>query len=288
MGSSRLRAAATHLVVGGAGMAGQATIAALRARDPDCEIIATTTAMVADSPIPGASSVIAGIDFAQYDALPTLVAGLSAPVATLVYTPAFGPVGFPAARATEAQIAAAAVVSVTPLVALRETLAPSLTIGFSAFYWLDAVLPAYGAMAHAKRALDAVALAEPAQIKLVRAGVIPSRSAKAIALSVYREIRRGEHQQLATRYRASGQGFFDFFYGLAYADEAACFAPRFGTPHRPTEPADVTGAVAALLAGADAPFVNVIGDWLWHDDRLPTLPAYLDAPSVVFNTHTHE
>lgn len=259
------------LVVGGAGVAGQSAIAAIRAREPRAVILATTSA--AEREITGCTRAIGGVDLRREEAVTDLVAQIGEPLAGLVFTPAYGPVGFPAAEATVEQVAAARAFSLDPLRRLLESLQPTVAVAFSSFYWLPATLQAYGAMAHVKREMEEIAVAGGMALRVVRAGAFASRSAKALALAVYQQWKRGRHGELAGAWRGSGRRFFDHFYESAWRSEAEGFGHRFTSPHRPTEPADLRAAVELALSGEGAPLVNVIGDWQWQDDAVPGLPA---------------
>ncbi len=266
-----------YLVVGGAGVAGQAAIAAIRARTPAAEILATTS--TASREIPGASRVVGGVDLREPDCIDALVSQIDAQIDGLVFTPARGPVGFPVAAASAAQVAEARAFSLAPLVELRRRLDPALTIGFSSFWWLPASLQAYGAMAAVKREMEALARDGDGRLRVLRSGVFASHSGKALALAVYQQIRRGQQPALAAEWKGSARRFFDFFFASAWRAEVEAFGARFDSPHRPTAPADLTAALGGMLDRASAPIVNLIGDWVWEESVIPPLPEPPTGPT---------
>ncbi|MEA3430739.1 MAG: hypothetical protein U9R08_05680 [Nanoarchaeota archaeon] len=97
-------------------------------------------------------------------------------IATILYSTAFGDVGFPASRATPDQIANAKKVSLDPLIALNEHFNPEHFVGYTAFTdCFVGPFDVYGAMDAAKKALEAYCCVE-SNGSLVRAGHVRSPS----------------------------------------------------------------------------------------------------------------
>lgn len=254
-------------------MAGQAAIAAIKEFAPGTKIIATSSG---DKDVPGVSETIRGIDLNKPDSWKLVAAGVAGSPRALFFTPAFGPLGYPIAETPENDVRAALQFSFDPMVALHEALQPELTIGFSAFYWLAHTLAAYGSMAYVKINQEKIAIANPDRYKMVRAGTFRSTATRGIGLLLQRAVRDTKHEpirKLGEAWKASGKKFGDFFFDYACESERLSFGTRFPQPHRQTDEADLKRAIGRILAGEKAPIVNVIGDWIWTDTELPSLPS---------------
>ncbi|MBX7058047.1 MAG: SDR family NAD(P)-dependent oxidoreductase [Leptospirales bacterium] len=261
-----------HLVVGGRSEAGQSAIRALRTLNADAEILTTTSRSEA---IEGAS-VLAGIDLNQADAPQRVMDAVGGrQIDQLIFTPAFGPVGFPIRTATVADARAALAFSFDPMKLLTESLRPRKTIGYSAFFWLPHSQAAYGGMAYAKLALELACERHPEQYACIRAGTFRSPATRGISLLIQRRLRDTPHAELRAlgeEQSASGKKFSEFFFDFAFEAEKRAYGDRFATPHRPTDAADLERALLAILTGTmKGPIVSVIGDWQWEENRAPDL-----------------
>lgn len=259
------------VIVGGGGSAGQSALAAIRREFPSARVTGTTSG---SADLPGYDSTIHAVDLNQ-DVVDRVAAQAGSSVDVLIFTPAFGPLGFPVREATEAQVEEALRFSVRPMVQLAEALRAGLTVSYSAFYWLEHTLAAYGSMAYAKLAQERLAIREPARFRVVRAGTFRSKATRGITILLQRQMRSptgGPGADLVAAYRKSGLKFPDFFFGFAFSSEQRAFGGRFESPHRETGPDDLTQATADVLSGRRSePIVNVIGGWRWTDNVLPTL-----------------
>lgn len=198
----------------------------------------------------------------------------------IVFTPAFGPIGYPVAASTPEDVAEAVRFSVLPMEELARRMRPEKVIGFSAFYWLRHTLTAYGSMAYAKIAQEKLAL-EHSAFQMVRAGTFESKATRGIGLLLQRALRDTPHAELRAlgeAWRESGKKFGEFFMDFAFESERMHFGSAFESPHRPTTARDLENAVARILSGERAPIVNVVGDWQWVDAALPELPPAFKLP----------
>ena len=264
-----------YLVVGGRGEAGQSAIEAIRSQAPEAWIAATSSN---ETPVPGASSTIQGVDLADKEAparIKTALGERAGQLRALFFTPAFGPIGYPVRAATPEDVREALQFSFRPMVELSNSLNPKITVGYSAFYWLPHSLAGYGSMAYAKLALEQCAIKHPDRFRVVRAGTFRSQATRGIGLLLFRKIRNTPHpelQELASRFEKSDKKFTDFFFEHAFQTEEATYGVDFQSPHRPTTRADLTLCNRRILAGESAPIINVLGDWIWTSDHLPELP----------------
>lgn len=265
------------LIVGGSSVAGQASMAAVRRVHPEWKVTVTSSRQ---EKIPGADFTIGGVDLGQAENVGVVGSGEGTEL--LVFTPAFGPIGYPVSAATPADVEEALRFSVRPMVALAQRLKPRKVIGFSAFYWLRHTLAAYGSMAYAKIAQEKLAVENPLY-SMVRAGTFESKATRGIGLLLQRALRDTIHPEiraLGEAWKASGKKFGDFFMQYAFASEVEKFGPLFEHEHRPTTAADLQAAVERILNGEKAPIVNVIGPWTWTDAALPALPVDFKLASV--------
>lgn len=266
------------LVVGGSSVAGQAALNVLRRRYPDARLFATSSG---EKTVSGAGVTIDHIDLNSDTAVTRICdelqkAGVSA-VDGLVFTPAFGPIGYPIKKTPEEDIRAALRFSVQPMIELHERLKSPRTIGFSAFYWLPHTLTAYGSMAFAKIAQERLAVTD-SSFQMIRAGTFESRATRGIGLLLQRSLRDTPHSEildLGARWKESGKKFSDFFFDYAFQSEREAFGSRFSEPHRATTQSDLERALLRALDEDRPPIVNVIGDWMWTDSEMPVLPPEL-------------
>ncbi len=263
------------LIVGGSSVAGQASLAAVRRVHPAWKIAATSS-KAAD--VPGADITIPGIDLFEPGARAKIPDQKG--IRLLVFTPAFGPIGYPVAGATPEDVAKAVLFSVAPMEELAARMLPEKVIGFSAFYWLRHTLAAYGSMAYAKIAQEKLAV-DRSEFHMVRAGTFESKATRGIGLLLQRALRDTPHAEiraLGDAWRESGKKFGEFFMDFAFESERMQLGSLFESPHRPTNAQDLENAVVRILSGEGAPIVNVIGDWQWVDAALPRLPAAFKLP----------
>ena len=267
-----------YLVVGASSVAGQKAIEAIRQKDPDARITVTTSkAKPADAQSGQVASVF-GIDLAKPDTIHSIKAQLPAAVDVLVFCPAFGMVGYPAELAPMSDVEACFNFSVRPVLALIDELNPQLTIGFSSFYWLRSLEVAYGSMAFAKYALEKLAVENPNHIRIVRAGLFPSKSLRGICLLIQRGVQKESFPgstQLKTDWKASGLSFADYFTQFAQGYEKADLARYFTAPYRGTEEQDLVRAIGAALEPNAQGIINVVGDSLWQESELKHVPDFM-------------
>lgn len=250
-------------------------MAAVRKVHPDWKIFVTSSK--ADD-VAGADKTLHGIDLNDAQAAEKIPPDAGRKL--LVFTPAFGPIGYPVSAATQADVAEAVRFSVEPMVLLAKRNQPERVIGFSAFYWLRHTLTAYGSMAYAKIAQEKLALEHPS-FTMIRAGTFESKATRGIGLLLQRALRDTPHPELRAlgdAWRESGRKFGEFFMDFAFESERLHFGERFEKEHRPTTGADLEKSVERVLRGEQAPIVNVIGDWHWTDAGLPPLPDAFRLP----------
>lgn len=267
------------LIVGGSSVAGRAALNVLRKRYPDARLFATSSG---EKTVSGASVTIGHIDLNSDTAVIRICdelekVGVSA-VDGLIFTPASGPIGYPIKKTPEEDIQIALRFSVQPMIELHRLLKSPRTIGFSAFYWLPHTLTAYGSMAFAKIAQERLAVTDPS-FQMIRAGTFESRATRGICLLLQRSLRDTPHseiQDLGARWKESGRKFSDFFFDYAFESEREAFGSRFSEPHRATTQSDLERALLRALDEDRPPIVNVIGDWLWTDSKMPFLPPELE------------
>ncbi len=260
------------LIVGGGSSAGRSALQAVRAAFPDARVRGTTSQ---NERLADCDETITGADLNAPDVADRILAQADAHFDWIIFTPAFGPLGFPVRETTPEQVAEALRFSVHPMTALAEKLPTARVLSFSAFYWLEHTLAAYGSMAYAKLAQERLAVESPGRFAVVRAGTFRSRATRGITILMQRQMRSGSGgpgAELVQAWEKSGKKFGDFFFEYAFECERRAFGQRFGEPHRETTAADLTTAVRDVLAGqATDPIVNVIGPWRWTDKKLPSL-----------------
>ncbi len=271
-----------YLVVGASSVAGQKAIDAIRKKDANAKITVTTSKSAGTVSSPSAveanESTVYGVDLSKPETIRNIKPALTAPVDVLVFCPAFGMVGYPAELAPIADVEACFDFSVRPVLSLIDELHPGLTIGFSSYYWLRSLEIAYGSMAFAKYALEKLAVENPNHIRIVRAGLFPSKSLRGICLLIQRGVQKENFPgatQLKTDWKASGLSFSDYFTQFAQGYEKKDLAQYLTAPYRGTEENDLVGAIGAALEPNAKGIINVVGDSLWQEDRLNHVPDFM-------------
>jgi len=277
-----------YLVVGASSVAGQKALEAIRLKDPNARITVTTS----KAPASGSTALseretedgrtdretIYGVDLAKPGTIRHIKPALAAPVDVMVFCPAFGMVGYPSELAPIADVEACFDFSVRPVLELIDELNPQLTIGFSSYYWLRSLEIAYGSMAFAKYALEKLAVENPNHIRIVRAGLFPSKSLRGICLLIQRAVQKESFPgstQLKTDWKASGLSFADYFTQFAQGYEKADLARYFTAPYRGTEEHDLVRAIGAALEPNAQGIINVVGDSLWQESQLQHVPDFM-------------
>jgi len=273
-----------YLVVGASSVAGQKAIEAIRQKDPEARITITTSKQVEST---GATEnrTIGGVDLAKPETIHLIKPALTEKVDTLVFCPAFGMVGYPSELAPIADVEACFDFSVRPVLTLINELNPQLTIGFSSYYWLHSLEVAYGSMAFAKYALEKLAVENPNHIRIVRAGLFPSKSLRGICLLIQRGVQKENFPgatQLKTDWKASGLSFSDYFTQFAQGYEKKDLAQYLNAPYRGTEDKDLTRAIAVALEPSTKGIINVVGDCVWQEDRLNHVPEFMVKNKAAF------
>lgn len=289
-----------YLVVGASSVAGQKALEAIRLKDANARITITTSKDNTGGSTPSNSAqgdadqtrlssavetTVYGINLAKPETIRDIKAQLAHPVDTLVFCPAFGMVGYPAELAPMNDVEACFDFSVRPLLALIDELNPQLTLGFSSYYWLKSLEIAYGSMAFAKYALEKLAVENPNHIRIVRAGLFPSKSLRAICLLIQRGVQKENFPgatALKADWKASGLGFADYFTQFAQGYEKADLARHLTAPYRGTEDKDLVRAVGAALESNAKAIINIVGDSLWHEDALDNVPDFMARNPAAF------
>jgi hypothetical protein len=264
-----------YLIVGASSVAGQKAIEAIRAKDSEAQFTVTTSKNEGGNE---GFSTIHGIDLSQATSIQKIKPALRQPVDVLVFCPAFGMVGYPAELAPISDVETCFDFSVRPVLNLIDELNPGLTIGFSSYYWLHSLEIAYGSMAFAKYALEKLAVENPNHIRIVRAGLFPSKSLRAICLLIQRAVQKENFPgatELKVDWKASGLAFGDYFTRFAQNYEMSELAPHFTAPYRGTEDKDLVRAISAALEPQAKGIINVVGDSLWQEDKLVHVPAFM-------------
>jgi hypothetical protein len=251
------------LVIGGTGVAGQAAIKAVRQRfGAGAHVTAVWFGRrFEELAIEGADTVVFG-DATLPETWDKIEAAAGRAFSGLFYATALGEVGFPAGRATPAQIADSNRVSFDPIPLLEERFDLGFTLAYSTFFNLEHQLVTYGAMAHSKAAIEQwVARPGPSRRVCIRAGAFQSASSHAIKLLVRRN---------AAKLAEMDDPILQEYFAGAKPSEAveklqeAVFAEEretFGDTYT-----DETGLITAHLKVFDDPearFVCVCGKKVW-------------------------
>ena len=259
-------------IVGAAAVSGRAALKA--AKELGAEVITTTSR---NEDVPGADHTIYGIDLESPDAVDKMLADKRLTgIDYLIYIPARGSVGMDISESKAEMIPPSLEYSVIPYLKLSQALRPKRTIALSGFMALPALMKIYGAMTFTKIAMEELAVRHPDKLQIIRIGMFFSNSVRGIALLAQRRFTREKEFQPDWRaeWKASGMKFSDFFYDKNYrSEEEAYRAHAGGIPFRPTVPDDITNGFRMALKGEKAPIINVLGPWLWTEDKMPALPA---------------
>lgn len=263
-----------YLVVGASSVAGTKAIEAIRSRDPQAKITVTTSKPAAE----GDRLTIGGIDLAKPDTIGAIKPRLEQAVDVMFFCPAFGMVGYPSELAPMADVEACFDFSVRPVLRLIDELNPGLTIGFSSYYWLRSLEVAYGSMAFAKYALEKLAVENPHHIRIVRAGLFPSKSLRGICLLIQRGVQKETFPgaaELKAGWKASGLSFPEYFTQFAQGYEQRDLADYLHHPYRGTEERDLVPAIMAALEPNAQGIINVVGDCIWQESELKHVPDFM-------------
>lgn len=265
-----------YLVVGASSVAGQKAIHAILNRDPRAEITVTTSKKAPDS---GEDKhTIYGIDLSQKDSIRGIKPQLEKQVDTLVFCPAFGMVGYPPELAPREDVESCFDFSVRPVLTLIDEINPQMTIGFSSYYWLHSLEIAYGSMAFAKFALEKLAVENPNYVRVVRAGLFPSKSLRGICLLIQRAVQKESFpgaSGLKADWQASGLKFADFFTQFAQGYEKRELSNYLTGPYRGTESEDLVLGIERALSPDAKAIINVVGDSIWEESELVKVPDFM-------------
>lgn len=271
-----------YLVVGASSVAGTKAIEAIRRKDPQARITVTTSKQASAS---GAGDVVCGIDLAKPDTVSLIKPQLTSAVDVLVFCPAFGMVGYPAELAPIADVESCFDFSVRPVLRLIDELNPKLTIGFSSYYWLRSLEIAYGSMAFAKYALEKLAVENPYHIRIVRAGLFPSKSLRGICLLIQRGVQKETFPgaaDLKAGWKSSGLSFPEYFTEFAQGYEKRDLAGYMKHPYRGTEERDLVPAIMQALEPECRGIINVVGDSIWQESELSHVPDFMARNKAAF------
>ena len=268
-----------YLIIGGSSYSGKCTIQAIREEDPNARIITTTSS---ERDVPGTEQTIYNVDLGQANAPELVRAGYEnylkaagrGELRALIYIPARGEVGLPARLATKEQVDQAVEYCITPMLHMMRLLAPQLTICYSGFITMQPLLQCYGAMAYVKLAMEDFVVQHRDRMRVIRFGMFPSNSVRGIGLLVQRNTMRKLYPEFEVMYdewKASGKKFIDYFYEKNYVFEESSYRHVSPEPFRPTKEEDIVAGVKLSLK-TDAPIINVLGSWLWTDEKMPELP----------------
>lgn len=261
------------LIVGAGSVSGGAAIAA--ARKLNAEIIATTSRA---ENLKDCSHTIHGIDLENHSAVDSILADSvlrSKPIDYVIYIPARGMVGIGIEEAEPGMIEPSLAYSVRPYLKLHSVLKPKRTIALSGFITMPELMKIYGAMSFTKIAMEGLAVKNPGALQVIRIGMFHSNSVRGIMILAQRRFMRDPDYQPEWRaeWKGSGKRFPDFFYSKNYAAEESTYSEHSGgKPFRPTEPSDIEKGFELALAGEKKPIINVLGPWIWTEDRMPPLP----------------
>lgn len=258
-------------IVGAAAVSGRAALKA--AKELGAEVITTTSR---NEDVPGADHTIYGIDLESPDAVDKMLADKRlAHIDYLIYIPARGSVGMDVSESKAEMVPPSLEYSVIPYLKLAKALNPRRTIALSGFMALPALMKIYGAMTFTKIAMEELAVRNPDKLQIIRIGMFFSNSVRGIALLAQRRFTREKDFQPDWRaeWKASGMKFSDFFYDKNYRSEEETYKQHSGgVPFRPTVPEDIAAGFRMALQGEKAPIINVLGPWLWTEDKMPELP----------------
>ena len=251
------------LVIGVTGVMGTAAVRAVReTHGNDARIVGVWYGREDNAPeLPGVDEVLFA-DIGQPDAIEALAERAGRAFDWCFFATALGDVGFPVSEATPEQITASNHLSFDPLSRLEAGLEIGTMVGYSTFYDLAHQKITYGAMGHSKHAIECWTL-EPGRSRrlCLRAGAFHSASSQGIKLLVRRK---------AKALANSSDPLLRSFFADTKPSEAverlqqAVFDEERETlGDTGTDLNTLVAAHKALLAGPDAPFVNVAGQRIW-------------------------
>jgi hypothetical protein len=257
------------LIVGGSGVAGQCAIRAIKQFDAAAEIWATSSK---DIDVAGATHTVRNIDLNRPEALVKLKT-FHDNLDYFFYTPAFGSVGNPVSTATREEVKQANAFCLDPMVELTHALHPKMTVAYTAYYFKPHLLAFYGALAYVKYATEKLAVENPQQYKCLRIGSFVSKATRGIGLLLQRQAKSDPPhlRPLMAEYAKSGMKFSDFFFDYISKEEKKNIAGE--RPYRMTTEDDIISGHLQILQGEKAPIINVLGDQIWMENALPSLPA---------------
>ena len=268
-----------YLIVGGSSVSGQAVIKSINKLGPDHKVISTSSSP--ERQVEGAQHTIGNIDLADRDAVDKIIAGINGEnIDYMVYVPARGAVGMPSSYATAEQIDESLDYSFRPILRLTKALNPKMSVCFSGFVTTAPLMQIYGAMTFSKVAMEECVIRNSDKLKCIRIGMFPSKSVRGIALLVQKNIQRGDYSELDVlrdEWKASGvKKFTDFFYQKNYVFEESTFKGKAPGEFRPTTPEDIGDTVVRALSGEEkAPIINLLGAWVWPEEKLSEHPELI-------------
>jgi len=263
-----------YLIIGASGISGQAAIQAVRNKRPSTIVVGTTSS---DENIPNCDQTIRNINFKDPESVQKIVQALpdKPRIKMMAFIPAKGRVAMPALKATVQQIKDSVTFSIVPMLNLISVLKPEITVCHSAFIQMPFLLQCYGAMTFTKYLMDDLAIKHQDKLKVIRFGIFESNALKGIQLLLERAIAAGlydENSAFITEWKKSGLRIDQWLEQYGTRCEIEAYQKQFNTPYRRTEAQDITKAYERVLDGETAPIINVIGNWLWTDNKPLTLP----------------
>ena len=271
-----------YLIVGATSVAGQSAITEIRTIDSNAKIIGTTSK---EEPLSFVDSSICGVDLANENALSIIEQNLNVPIDTMIFCPAYGMVGYPSEYAPMSDIETCFQFSVRPILSLMQSLSPKITVGFSAFYWLKSLRVSYGSMAYAKYAIERLAVQNPDRLRIVRSGLFPSKSLRAIALLVQRTVQKAsfpESIDMKSDWKNSGLSFADFFTVFAQNYEREMLSEYLTTEYRCTTEKDLAKGIGLAVQEDSKAIINIVGDSTWFEDQLTAGLEFLERNKPAF------
>jgi len=251
------------LVIGATGVMGTAAIRAVRETyGDDAHIVGVWFGREGSTPeVPGVDTLLFA-DIGTPTAIDDLAQTAGRRFDWCFYATALGDVGFPVSEATAEQIATSNHLSFDPLPRLEAGLEIGTLVGYSTFYDLAHQKITYGAMGHSKHAIECWTLETGRSRRLcLRAGAFHSASSQGIKLLVRRN---------AKALAKSNDPLLRSFFADVKPSEAverlqqAVFDEERATlGDSGTDLDTLVAAHKALIAGPDAPFVNVAGQRIW-------------------------
>ncbi|WP_017809208.1 hypothetical protein [Leptospira alstonii] len=286
VGENELMEKKYALIIGTSGVAGQSAVSAIReyaeSKKENLVLIATTSK---NSPLKEADLTITEINLENPNhSLARLYEQLTnngiSRIDLFVYTPARGNLGYPVSETPESDVKDALKFCMDPMLAIEAKLKPTLSVGYSAYYYRPHLQPFYGSLAYVKKKMEEWALENPSRRKIIRAGSFFSQSVRGITIILQRMGKKSQDpdlQNLLKLQKESGMNFPDFFLEYVSKQEEASFAHRFpNVSFRLTSQDDLKKALVSILEGESAPIVSLVGAWTWTENSLPEMPEYLN------------